>query len=115
MPTFSSKIDLVTVDVVVQDGKGRPVRGLTAADFTLLEDGKPQAIATFEGIDLGEPSRRSVPARARDPWPRTCSRAARRPARTSCSWTTWPALPIGKWCRRPWGASSTPTCATATR
>ena len=54
VPTFASKVDLVTVDAIVQDGKGRPVRGLTVADFTLLEDGKPQTIVSFEAIDLGD-------------------------------------------------------------
>ena len=54
VPTFASKVELVTVDAVVVDGKGRPVRGLSADDFTLLEDGKPQAIASFEAFDLGD-------------------------------------------------------------
>jgi len=52
--TFHSSVDLVTVDVVVQDAKGHQVRGLTSADFTLLEDDKPQAIASFEAVDLGQ-------------------------------------------------------------
>lgn len=38
---------LVLVDVVVKDNKGRPAEGLTPADFSLFEDGKPQRIATF--------------------------------------------------------------------
>jgi VWFA-related protein len=54
IPTFASKVELVTVDAVVVDAKGKPVRGLRAEDFTLLEDGKPQAIASFEAFDLGE-------------------------------------------------------------
>jgi VWFA-related protein len=37
----------VLVDVIVRDGKGRPVTDLTAADFQVLEDGVPQAIAQF--------------------------------------------------------------------
>ena len=40
---FRTGIDLVTVDVVVLDGKGEPVQGLTRADFTVLEDGKAAA------------------------------------------------------------------------
>ena len=47
-PTFRSTVDLVQVDVVVVDTAGNPVRGLKASDFTLLDRGKPQAIATFE-------------------------------------------------------------------
>ena len=35
------------VDVVATDSKGQPVPDLKAADFTLLEDGKPQKISGF--------------------------------------------------------------------
>src|ERR1700732_1351812 len=38
---------LVVVDVVVTDSKGQPVPDLKPADFTLLEDGKPQKISGF--------------------------------------------------------------------
>ncbi len=38
---------LVLVDVVVTDKQGQPVTDLTRDDFTLLENGKPQRIATF--------------------------------------------------------------------
>lgn len=38
---------LVVVDVVVTDGKSQPVPDLKAADFVLLEDGKPQKISGF--------------------------------------------------------------------
>jgi hypothetical protein len=54
IPKFASKVELVTVDAVVQDAKGRPVRGLTAADFTLVEDGQSQTITSFEAVDLGD-------------------------------------------------------------
>jgi VWFA-related protein len=40
-------VELVQVDVVVTDNEGRPVAGLTAADFDVREDGKPQAVAYF--------------------------------------------------------------------
>jgi VWFA-related protein len=53
VPTFSSRTELVTVDAVVLDDRGRPVRGLTAQDFALSEDGKPQPIVSFEAFDLG--------------------------------------------------------------
>jgi len=46
-PVFRAGTSLVTVDVVVRDASGAVVRGLTAADFTLLEDGRPQTIDTF--------------------------------------------------------------------
>jgi VWFA-related protein len=38
---------LVVVDVVASDGKGNPIPGLKAEDFTVLEDGKPQTISAF--------------------------------------------------------------------
>ena len=46
-PTFSSSVKLVLVDVAVHDRKGQVVRGLTANDFELLEDGRKQDIQSF--------------------------------------------------------------------
>ena len=34
----------------------RPVQGLTAQDFSILEDGKPQTVATFSAVDLPDPA-----------------------------------------------------------
>jgi VWFA-related protein len=50
---FPSGVEQVTVDVVVVDRDGSPVRGLVAADFTVLEDGARQEITSFEAIDTG--------------------------------------------------------------
>ena len=55
-PQFRSAVDTVRLDVSVLDRNRRPVRGLTPADFTILEDGKPQAVATFSAIDLADPA-----------------------------------------------------------
>jgi VWFA-related protein len=41
---FRSRSEMVTVDVLVTSGR-RPVTGLTAADFELLDNGVPQSIA----------------------------------------------------------------------
>ena len=49
--SFPAGVELVTVDVVVVDRDGAPVRGLRAEDFTLEEDGRPMAIAAFEAVD----------------------------------------------------------------
>src|SRR5262245_16727208 len=57
VPTFPTRAELVTVDVLVLDAKGEPVRGLTTGDFALYEDGKPQAIATLEAFDFDAPPR----------------------------------------------------------
>ena len=45
--TLRTNTRLVVVDVVATDSKGQPVTDLKAADFTLLEDGKPQKISGF--------------------------------------------------------------------
>ena len=46
-PVFKSGVNLVLVDVVVRDKKGEVVKGLTANDFDLFEDGKKQDIVSF--------------------------------------------------------------------
>jgi VWFA-related protein len=38
---------LVVTDVLVLDQQGRPVQGLTAKDFVLAEEGKPQSVGMF--------------------------------------------------------------------
>ena len=50
--TFKSSVELVDVDVSVLDDHRQPVKGLTAADFTVYEDGKPRPIAAFTPVDL---------------------------------------------------------------
>ena len=42
---------LVSVPAVVTDGTGRPLSGLKADNFQLLEDGQPQTIANFGTTD----------------------------------------------------------------
>ena len=49
-PSFPSNVELVTVDVVVTDQQGNPVVGLDRGDFTLVEEGVAQAIASFEAV-----------------------------------------------------------------
>jgi VWFA-related protein len=48
VPTIRAEANLVVVDVTVTDAHRNPIRGLGAADFTILEDGHPQAIKNFE-------------------------------------------------------------------
>jgi len=43
-----AKVQVVVVDVVVTDSKGEPATGLQKGDFEVLEEGKPQTIASFE-------------------------------------------------------------------
>jgi VWFA-related protein len=55
LPSFRSRIDVVRLDVSVLDKDRRPVRDLTAEDFTITVDGTPQAIVGFEAIVLPPP------------------------------------------------------------
>jgi Ca-activated chloride channel family protein len=49
---FVSGVDLVEVYATVTDREGRPVGGLTAADFEVYEDGERQRIAVFTEGEL---------------------------------------------------------------
>ena len=46
-PVFRSSRNIVSVDVIVRDRSGAVVRGLTASDFEIREDGRPQEILSF--------------------------------------------------------------------
>ena len=61
--TFRSGTTLVSVDLVVRDRQGNIVRGLTADDFEVREDGQPQKILTFTFQEINDkvaPSTTSV-------------------------------------------------------
>ena len=45
---FTTSAHLVIETVAVKDKQGRPIPGLTAKDFALTEDGKPQTIASVD-------------------------------------------------------------------
>jgi VWFA-related protein len=51
-PTFRSNVDVVRLDVSVLDKDRHPVRGLTAADFTIEEDGHDRPIVAFAPVEL---------------------------------------------------------------
>jgi VWFA-related protein len=51
-PTFRAAVDIVHVEVSVLDKDRKPVRGLTAADFTITEDGQPREIVAFSQVEL---------------------------------------------------------------
>ena len=68
IPRFKGGVELVVLDVSVLDEKRQPVRGLSADDFAVLEDGKPQAIASFSAVELPDVV---YPAAATAPWVRT--------------------------------------------
>ena len=64
---FRSAVDLVHLDVSVLDKNRKPVRGLTAADFTILEDGQPRPVAAFAALDA-KPA--APPPASADDWVR---------------------------------------------
>jgi len=56
-PAFTLKVqtDIVLTNVVVRDKKtGEVVKGLKSSDFTILENGKPQKIASFDYQNVDE-------------------------------------------------------------
>ena len=49
---FRTGVEAVEIDVRVLDDQGRPVTGLTAADFEVLEDGVRQDIRVFTPVNI---------------------------------------------------------------
>ena len=63
-PFFRSSTRLVEVSVVVTDRDRNPVPGLTAGDFQIFDDGKPQKVELFsvEGSSTATPAPPAPPA-----------------------------------------------------
>jgi hypothetical protein len=59
-PRFRARTDLLTIDVTVLDRNRRPVTGLTADDFILLEDSRPQVIAALVALNEDVPLRTRI-------------------------------------------------------
>jgi VWFA-related protein len=61
---FPAQTEAITVDVVVLDREGQPVRGLAQADFALTVDGRPQPIVGFGArtVDAPAPSTAAEPS-----------------------------------------------------
>jgi VWFA-related protein len=74
VPTFRAGVSAVLVDVVVVDGDGNAVSGLTREDFQVFEDGAAQTIATFDVTDwrsyLGERAEGASPEGRLNTYPR---------------------------------------------
>lgn len=51
-PTFKVEVNYVEEDVRVVDRAGNFIRGLTAQDFQVTEDGVPQRVSTFTAVDI---------------------------------------------------------------
>jgi VWFA-related protein len=56
---FRSRLNVISVDVIVRDKSGAVVRGLTANDFEVREDGRPQEISSFSFEEI---SQKALPA-----------------------------------------------------
>ena len=54
-PRFRVAVDVVSIDAVVTDRSGAVVRDLTAADFEVLQDGKPQKIISAQFVPVLAP------------------------------------------------------------
>src|SRR5580700_1458558 len=52
--TFRVQSNLVLVNVTVRDKNGNFLRGLKPTDFTILEDGKPQKVDSFDVEDVAQ-------------------------------------------------------------
>ncbi len=53
VPTFRSSVSLVSVNAVVKDRRGRPVRNLQRDDFQILDNGAARPIVDFGFSDQG--------------------------------------------------------------
>jgi VWFA-related protein len=63
-PQFRTGVELVQLDVSVLDRERRPVTGLTAEDFTLLENGRRRPIRTFTPVQLAAHAPSAAASRA---------------------------------------------------
>jgi VWFA-related protein len=53
-PTFRAGVEVIELDVSVLTKARTPVRGLTAADFSVLENGKPQHVVTVSSVEAAD-------------------------------------------------------------
>ena len=61
-PQFRAGVELIQLDVAVLDNKREPVRGLTASDFTVLDNGVETPIRAFTPVELAPRIRTSEAA-----------------------------------------------------
>ncbi len=66
-PVFHGAVRLVTVDVTVVDKDGKPVRGLSPADFTAKIDGKVRPVETLDFLEFGVGGQGTAPGAGDDP------------------------------------------------
>ena len=54
LPQYRAGVELIQLDVAVLDGKRQPVRGLSPADFIVLDNGVETPIRAFSPVELAE-------------------------------------------------------------
>lgn len=83
-PTFKRDVEVVTVDVVVTDKAGNPITGLAREDFTVLDEGTPQALVNFDVVHPPdeEPEARATGTVRPEPPRISTNTAPRLPGRT---------------------------------
>ena len=62
--TFRTKVNLVSVPVVVRDGQGRAVGNLSREDFQIYDGGKQQTVSRFAVERFGDAASAPPPAEA---------------------------------------------------
>jgi VWFA-related protein len=60
-PVFRSSVEVTSLDVGVVDRDGKPMTGLTPADFTVQVDGSPRRVVTAEWVSLVTPAGPEAP------------------------------------------------------
>src|SRR3954469_23321493 len=55
-PSFQSSVEVTSLDVTVVDDKGKPLSGLTPADFNVRVDGNNRRVVSAEWVPLSAPA-----------------------------------------------------------
>ena len=112
VPTVQVYSREIVVDLTVTDSKGNPVHGLTRADFTVKEDGHPQAIRSFEEFSPNPSDDFVRPTSPTTPTPTSSRRPHRAPSTSSSSTASTPPRPTPPIPRRSTSPSSFRTASS---
>jgi hypothetical protein len=93
-------VSVVVVDVVVRDRERRHRRGLTADDFEVREDNRPQQIRSFDFEEV------TTTAPAPPPPALLPTRRSRTPLRPAAGAPGGAAAPRGSWLAAGWSCCS---------
>ena len=76
-PRFQASVEVTAIDVTVVDDRGKPVSGLTPADFSVRIDGSPRRVVSAEWVTTRRARRRRTNRRLRRCRPATAATSAR--------------------------------------